>query len=59
MCSVETNDMVELQGSVLLEVQEENDLSKVQESHLSEVSHPALGESLRSGETNRTAEESL
>jgi hypothetical protein len=42
MCSVETNDMVEVQ---------ENGLLKVQESH------PALGESLRSGETNRTAEE--
>jgi hypothetical protein len=48
MCSVETNDMAEVQ---------ENDLSKVQESHLSEESH--LGGSLRWGETNRTAEESL
>jgi hypothetical protein len=42
MCSVETNETVQ-----------------VQESGLSEESHPALWEGLRSGETNRTPEETL
>jgi hypothetical protein len=50
MCSVETNDMVEVQ---------ESGLSEVQENDLSEECHPALRGSLRWGETNRTAEESL
>jgi hypothetical protein len=49
--------MVEVGESGLSEVQESG-LSEVQESDLPEESHQALGESLRSGETNRKAEES-
>jgi hypothetical protein len=42
MCSVETNETVQVQ---------------VQESGLPKSNHPTLGESLRPGETNRTADE--
>jgi hypothetical protein len=45
MCSVETNDTVQVQVHV-------------QESGPSKENHPTLGESLRPGETNRTADES-
>jgi hypothetical protein len=50
MCSMETNETVEVR---------EGSLSDVQESGPSKEGHLALGESLRSGETNRMQEEAL
>jgi hypothetical protein len=68
VCSMETNDMVQVQESGLseerhpapgksLHLGEPQDMVEVQEGGLSEESQLALGKSLRLGETNRTAQE--